>query len=305
MANDLAERLRLAYQARSALHEDPQTTAYRLFHGYGEGGPALAVDRFGDVAIIENRGSTAEEVDIAMQVLGKAEPFSCIVLKERGKEPRALLGVLPSEPSAVLEEGLSYWVETWAPRNPGLYLDARPARNWLRANSSGRRVLNLFSYAGSLGVAAMAGGAKGVIHCDTQKRALLRCQENHRLNGQRTDARDQERMDVVKMLRKASEKGRKFGGVIVDPPPPSASTASNCSAMTPTSLAPAISPLVEPGGWVLCFFHHDARSWDELEEEMGKALGRRAVSMWRGRSGSDFPESSAERDLRLSALRIA
>ncbi len=197
---ELEERLRRAYEARLSLHEDPQLEAYRLFHGYGEGGPGLLIDRYGDVALIENRGASASEVEIAAKVLQELETFSCIVLKERGKEPRALLGTLPSTAVAIVEHGLLYSIETWAPRNPGLYLDARPARAWLRENSEGRRVLNLFSYAGSLGVAAMAGGARGVIHVDTQKRALKRCSENHRLNGQRTDARDLKRLDVPTML---------------------------------------------------------------------------------------------------------
>jgi 23S rRNA G2069 N7-methylase RlmK/C1962 C5-methylase RlmI len=162
----------------------------------------------------------------------------------------------------------------------------------------------LYSYAGSLGVAAMAGGAKAVTHVDTQKRALGRCQDNHRLNGQRTDARDLERLDVTKMLRKAAAARRTFGGVIVDPPPPGVGGATASGAETPIGLASAIAPVVAPGGWVLCFFHHDPRAWDELEAGMAEALGRACEPLWRGRSGADFPESTPERDLRLSALLL-
>lgn len=302
MGAELEERLRRAYEARLRLHEDPQLEAYRLFHGYGEGGPGLLIDRYGDVALIENRGAEAGDVEVAAKVLQELETFSCIVLKERGKEPRALLGTLPSTPAAILEHGLLYSIETWAPRNPGLYLDARPARAWLRENSEGRRVLNLFSYAGSLGVAAMAGRARGVIHVDTQKRALKRCQENHKLNGQRTDARDLERLDVPTMLRRAAASKRRFGGIIVDPPPPGMGRAD--TALTPETLAPALAKVADAGAWILCFFHHDSRSWDELEAAMGSALGRPYEAIWRGRSGFDFPESSPERDLRLSALRL-
>ncbi len=301
MAAELEERIRLAYEARASMHADPGLEAYRLFHGYGEGGPGLLIDRYGDVVLIENRGAEARDVAIASRVLQRLDEFSCIVLKERGQDPRALLGTLPSERTVVRENGLSYWVETWAPRNPGLYLDARPARDWLQSNSHGRRVLNLYSYAGSLGVASIAGGARSVIHVDTQKRALARCQENHRLNDQRTDARDLERVDAVKMLRKAATSGRRFSGIIVDPPPPGVGAGD---VATPISLAPYLANVAEPGAWILCFFHHDPRSWDELEAVMGNSLDRPYEPIWRGRSGPDFPESTAERDLRLSALLL-
>jgi 23S rRNA (cytosine1962-C5)-methyltransferase len=302
VAAELEERIRRAYQARSGLHADTEIEAYRLFHGYGEGGPGLLIDRYGDVLLIENRGAEASEVETASKVLQEFETFSCIVLKERGTGPRALLGTLPNEAVAIRENGLSYWIETWAPRNPGLYLDARPARDWLQGNCQDRRILNLYSYAGSLGVAAMAGGARGVTHVDTQKRALKRCQDNHKLNGQRTDERDVERLDVEKMLRKAQASKRMFGGIIVDPPPPG--VAASDPVATPVSLAPALAKVAEPGAWILCFFHHDPRSWEELEAAMGNALNRSHEVIWRGRSGPDFPESSPERDLRLSAMLL-
>tara|TARA_R110002096_G_scaffold171490_8_gene344664 strand:+ start:76885 stop:77796 length:912 start_codon:yes stop_codon:yes gene_type:complete len=300
---ELEERIRRAYRARASLHADPEIEAYRLFHGYGEGGPGILIDRYGDVLLVENRGAEMCDVETAITVLQEFETFSCIVLKERGSEPRAFLGTLPSQAVAVRENGLSYWVETWAPRNPGLYLDARPARDWLQNNCHELRILNLYSYAGSLGVAAMAGGARGVTHVDTQKRALSRCQDNHKLNGQRSDARDLERLDVEKMLRKAAASKRRFGGIIVDPPPPGLGAGDLVA--TPASLAPALAKVAAPGAWILCFFHHDPRSWDELEAEMGTALNLQYEPVWRGRSGLDFPEHSPERDLRLSALLLA
>lgn len=298
----LEENLRRALEARAPLAADPQTTAYRLFHGYSEGCPGLVIDRFGDVVIMEDRGAGEESVEAARAFLAESGEIQTVVLKGRGVEPKAVVGTLPSEATVVLEEGLSYQVEPWAPRNPGLYLDARPARTWLRQHSEGRRILNLYSFAGSLGVAAMAGQARGVTHVDTQKRALARCQENHRLNGQRSDARDLERMEVRKMLRKAASKGRTFDGIIVDPPPPDRSPTSRRDVETPISLAPLLAKVAAPNAWILCFFHHDSRSWDELEAAMGKALERSWESVWRGRSGIDFPEDTPEKDLRLSAL---
>ena len=90
----------------------------------------------------------------------------------------------------------------------------------------------------------------------------------------------------------------------MDPPPPDTSLVGGHEVTTPVTLAPLLAEVVEPGGWILCFFHHDPRDWDALEAAMSEGLGRRAEPLWRGRSGIDFPEESPERDLRLSALRV-
>jgi hypothetical protein len=61
--------------------------------------------------------------------------------------------------------------------------------------------------------------------------------------------------------------------------------------------------MLEKGGWMLCFFHHDRRRWSELDAEV-MALAERPLSLvWHGTSGPDFPESDERRVLRLSAFR--
>lgn len=301
------ESVRQAWSARAALHSDPLTTAYRLFHGYSEGHPGLEIDRYGGVAVIGSRGDEFAMREAVAQTLLELHDFSCVIDAPRGGVVQAIRGTMPSEPTIALEAGLRYSTEVWAPRNPGLYLDARPARSWLRENSEGRRVLNLFSYAGSLGVAAMAGGALSVTHVDTQKRALSRCAVNHRLNDQRIDARDLVRMDVAKYVRSLSgsarNPARSFAGVVIDAPPLPAHAHVDAEGLSPIGLARGVCQAVELGGWILVFFHHDARSWDVLEEAFCKASACRLSPQWRSQSGIDFPQSHQEQDLRLSAFR--
>ena len=148
----------------------------------------------------------------------------------------------------------------------------------------------------------MAGGAASVTHVDTQKRALKRCLTNHALNNQRVDHRDLLRKDVVRFLDPVPTRARRYGAVIVDPPPTREGDTQS-GALGPVSLAAKASALVEPGGWVLCFFHHDARTWDALESAVRAAAGRELKVIWRGRSGSDFPETDERRTLRLSCFQ--
>lgn len=302
----LQAELHRAWLTRSALHADPLTTAYRLFHGYGEGHPGLEIDRYGEVAVVASRGIEIATREAAAKVLLELHPFSCVVDAPRGGQVQAIAGTMPSEAAIVLEAGLRYSTEVWSPRNPGLYLDARPARAWLRENSEGRRILNLFSYAGSLGVAAMAGGALSVTHVDTQKRALSRCAANHRLNEQRIDARDLVRMDVTKYLRSlsgnAEKRPRCYGGAIIDAPPLPSHAQVDAEGLSPIGLARSVCQAVEVGGWILVFFHHDARSWDALEEAFCQASACKLLPLWRSQSGLDFPQLQAEQDLRLSVF---
>ena len=153
----------------------------------------------------------------------------------------------------------------------------------------------------------MSGGALSVTHVDTQKRALERCRENHRLNDQRIDDRDLMRVNVYQHFRKAAARRRRYGGIIVDPPPLKELKVAK-SDRTPggrgvLSLVPTLSAMLDSRAWMLCFFHHDSRSWDELESEVLALAERPVEPIWRASSGADFPEEDETRALRLSAFQ--
>ena len=155
---DLPALLRAAWEGRQELRSDPSQTAYRLFHGYGEGCPGLSIDRLGEALIVTH---VPELEPHLARVLEALEPLGLpryVVSKlRRGRaEPRLLLGEALPQELEVLDSGLRFAVEPTARRNPGLYLDARPARRWLLENSRERRVLNLFAFTVSLGVAALS-----------------------------------------------------------------------------------------------------------------------------------------------------
>lgn len=298
----IREKILAAYQRREALHSS-DTEAYRLFHGYSEGVPGLEIDLYGEVAVISSKGADTECFAEAGQALSECRPFSCIVGKSRQSSPYAIVGTMPTEATWVREFGCEYNIEAFAPRNPGLYLDARPAREWIQQNSQGIRVLNLFSYAGSLGVAAMSGGALSVTHVDTQKRALKRCAHNHEKNQQLVDSRDLICQDVPKYLAKLAKSKRRFGGVIVDPPPYKPGSRSDMRNLNAVGLSLAAMAGLSEGGWMLSFFHHDPRTWDELEAAVSERCGRELEVLWRAKSGPDFPEEQESTALRLSVFR--
>lgn len=301
---DLDALLAAAWRRRAPLHAlaqaaDPAEVidCYRLFHGWQEGLSGLEIDRYGDTAVIAYKPQveTRASIDAIVACLDRLHAFDSVIAKPRRGSPFAVRGELPSEPITVRERGLRFAIEPAQPRNPGLYLDARPARAWIRQHSRDRRVLNLFAFTGSLGVAAAAGGARSVTHVDSQRGALARCRANHILNNLRIDDRDLVRVNIYQHLRKAATRRRQFDAIILDAPPYSELSAH--SDRTPgahglDALVELTKPLLAPGGWLLVFFHHSesTRQWD-LE------------TLWRGESDLDFPEADPLNKLRLTALQ--
>ncbi len=300
-ASDLSDALLAAFDRRAALHADPAQTAYRLFHGHGEGCPGLTVDRLGPALVVTHRSELEAVVNKGLKPLVARLVPRLVVMKLRwGKsQPRVVHG-LPEKLVEVVDNGLKFEIEPLAPRNGGLYLDARPARAWLLANSTQRRILNLFAYTGSLGIAAASGGARWVIHVELQKRQLRRIKRNLSLNGLPVDDRNLVREDLYKYLRRVNKKGLAVDGVILDPPP--MVPGRDPRGQDYAGLSRLAAPLLAPGGWLLCFFHRRERRRGDCEQEVLDASPFPLLVLHRGTSGDEFPETDPEARLRFTAF---
>lgn len=296
----LAERIAAAWRARAGLG----TSCHRVLHGWGEGCPGLEIDRYGDAAVVEYSAELAPELAGLVPALEAWHPFDAVVARQRafGAAPLALRGRL--ERRIVIEDDIRFAIELGRAGNPGLYLDARPARRWIRANSAGRRVLNLFAFSGSLGVAAAVGGARSVTHVDSHPGALDWCRLNSELNGLAVDDRDLARMNIYQHLRRAQAGRQRYDAILLDPPPGPAEPRPK--DRTPgrrgvAALAPLCARMLGAGGWLLCLFHHDRRQREPIEAEIAAAAPGLEV-LWRGGAGPDFPEPDPARALRVTAF---
>jgi 23S rRNA (cytosine1962-C5)-methyltransferase len=311
---DLSRCIGEAWRARAALEREPELDCYRLFHGWAEGCPGLEIDRYGDAVVIAHRPELAGRLGETVEALDRCRRFDVIVARARGAaagqggSPAVALRGSPPAGAAwlVREHGLRFTVDLLRAGNPGLYLDARPARRWIRDHAAGRRVLNLFAFTGSLGVAAAAGGARPVVHVDSHRGALDWCRANSELNQLAVDERDLARMNIYQHIRRAQAGRQRYGAIILDPPP--GPERPRRKDRTPgergtLALVPQAARMLEPGGWLLCFFHHDPREQADLEAEVAAAAGTPLELVWRGESGPDFPASPERRKLRVSAWR--
>src|SRR5262250_3337551 len=102
----------------------------------------------------------------------------------------------------------------------GLFLDHRNTRARVRAESAGKRMLNLFAYTGSFTVAAATGGAASTTSVDLSATYLDWARRNLALNAERGAGHDLVRADVLQWLDEARAQ---WDLVVLDPPPHSTS----------------------------------------------------------------------------------
>jgi 23S rRNA (cytosine1962-C5)-methyltransferase len=83
----------------------------------------------------------------------------------------------------VVEGGVRFAVDPLGGQKTGLFLDQRENRRRLAGWCAGRRVHDVFAYAGAWGLHALARGAEHVTFVDVSETAAAQIETNLRLNG--------------------------------------------------------------------------------------------------------------------------
>jgi len=301
-----------AWNNRKVLHESDEFDSWRVFHGYTEGAKGIVIEKFGTMALIEYKDDIRDDLDVIKDALLQRFPFTLILAKgdqSTGLRLKdrifALHGDFSDAPEFAKEYGVHYSLRPDAMHNTGLYLDARPVRKWLANNSKGRRVLNLFSFTGSLGIAALKGGAKAAIHLDRSKELLPRIQKSYEQNGLDLGSRSFVQGDIYKHLPKAIKHGQMFDGIILDPPPKlrkSPHSKQQSQGQDFLGLAKLCSKLLSPGGWLICMFHRFDATWDESDNEVIVSSSSTLKMIDRFTSECDFPDDNIDRKLRVTVF---
>ena len=315
-ATSLTDAIQRAWQARNSLHggadrEDARQNAYRVFHGFHDGFRGLNIDRLGESCLVSLKHDLTEHLPVIERAVRACHDFKRVVARTHLRhnydpQPLAVLALVvevPEAPFPVKDNGMEFLIDLSAEANPGLFLDARPVRRWIKENSRDRRVLNLFSYTGSLGVAAAVGGAKSVTHVDHNAKALAVARSNHELNGCPITDRELLKGDIYYHLPRAARSGISFDAIILDPPPRlSRSKRRRPRGQDYPKLTKLVTPLLAEGGWLLCFFHRYECTREAYEREVLDASDCELDITWRGTSGDDFPERDPDQKLRLTVF---
>lgn len=301
-------------QRRQRLPEE--TDAFRWIDGEL---PALTVDLFGPVAVASSYRHRAlgEELELARAIREVGGGLKAVYWKRRPKEARRAANedaerVAPLLPHAgepvehliCREQGLAFAIKPANGLSVGLYLDARDARAWVRANARGRTCLNLFAYTCGFGVAALAGGAARAVNVDASRKVLDWGEDNARLNGFAAERRDFISGDARDWLARFAKKSERFGLVILDPPS-FASVGKRrwvASAHYPELVRAALA-CVERGGLLLACSNLAQWSGEDLlaaVQEGARGLPRKVEARF-GASPVDFAQPSA---FKAVALRL-
>ncbi len=262
-----------AWQRRALLHASPQTNAYRLINRAGDSFPDLAVDRYGPVLVanLYSQGVMVSPPQSVLQALAewvgaqavyiKYRPVQGNVLDDRARRSLAPIEPLigqPVERVEVMESGSRFIIRPAEGLNPGLFLDMREAREFVRAKAAGKTVLNCFAYTCAFGVAALQGGAARVLNLDISHHYLDWGRENVELNGFATTPADFVKGDVFDWLKRFGKRGQKFAVVILDPPSYSTTHESRFSVERDTSHLVALAAQVtQPGGYLIACTNYE------------------------------------------------
>jgi 23S rRNA (cytosine1962-C5)-methyltransferase len=199
------------------------TNAFRALHGENDGAPGIVFDVYGDTGVLQTYARSVDPVgrylaNKVTQSLNLQRVLWKFPAKRQGKSDelpnRVLKGDLPGLVS--LTEGkLRLFADLSSGQKSGTFLDLRGLRKWIALQRlHGKRVLNLFSYTGTLGLAAESAGAREIINLDISKGALKFGERHHQLKPGHQRWIE---ADVFEWLKKTAVK-ETFDLIIVDPP---------------------------------------------------------------------------------------
>jgi 23S rRNA (cytosine1962-C5)-methyltransferase len=219
----LADRLRRALGLREKLFDRPY---YRLVHAEADGLPALIVDRFGDVVVMQANSAGMDRLTpVLLEALDEVLAPKAVVLRNdspsRGLEGlttgvRVASGSLDG-PVRLEENGAAFFADPGAGQKTGWFYDQRDNRAAIAALARGADVIDFYSYNGGFAVQCAKAGAKSVIAVDRSEAALANGRAAAEANGVGAIC-EFRRADAFEELERLAAAGAKFGVVIADPP---------------------------------------------------------------------------------------
>lgn len=271
-----------ALDARAQRLDGGRDQALRLFNGYTEGAPRLAVDLYGQSLVVHDAHGPEGAPELVDEVVAAARSrlpwLTAGLVKQRESDAPALRNgtILFGEAEAlcrrVRERDVSYAVRLTLNRDASLYLDTAPLREWAAKKLQGKRVLNAFAYTGSLSIAAKAGGASRVVTTDLNRAFLSVAKDSWALNRwpvSRGDFLTGDFFDVVGRLKKENQL---FDCVFVDPPFFSVTPQGRVDLERDMlRLINKVRPLVAHEGWLVAINNGVFVSGADFEKTLAEA----------------------------------
>lgn len=294
-------RLAAAWDYRRRVLAPESREACRVVFGEADFLPALIVDRFGDVLVLQTLALGIDRWKSEI-VSALVELFAPRAIYERNDVPvrelegldqrRGLLyGELPPE-VVIAEAGVRFAVDVAAGHKTGHFLDQRENRARLGALAAGARVLDAFCHNGGFGLHAACRGAERVLALDISEAAVAQAERNARLNGVagRMEFRVANAFDELRRLERA---GERFDIVVLDPPAFAKSRAAVAGAYRGyKEINLRAMRLLPPGGILVtcsCSHHMPEPLFLECVHEAARDAGRLLRVIERRGAAPDHP----------------
>jgi 23S rRNA (cytosine1962-C5)-methyltransferase len=229
------------------------TGAYRLLHGAGDGLPGFAGDVLGDVAVVYVYAECLRALgkQLAESIVGFARLTGAVVkLRAKGGADEVAQDVIGNVPETLIadEAGAKYEIHPLGGLNHGLFTDMREHRAQLARYAPAKRVLNLFSYTGALGLACARAGAATVTNVDTSTGVQAWAKGNFTRNGCTAAF---ETGDAVRFLARAERDKERYDLVVIDPPSSSSARGTTWTTGRDYPALIAQAAVVIPSGGLL------------------------------------------------------
>lgn len=257
----LIQILEKAIQVRTRFFDAQHESAFRLFNGFTEGYPNITLDIYGGTLVIHNYAEAPISNQIFIQENIEYLRSSLVwlhagLLKARNgqtlQEKKGILIFGKKPDTKIKEHGVWYAIDLTMNRDVSFYLDTRNLRKWLIENLKGKSVLNTFAYTGSLGVAALAGGATNVLQHDLNRKFLNLAKESYTLNGLPIRKQDFLAADFFPIIAKLKNTTQTFDCVILDPPFFSSTSKGRVDQEKDSArLINKVRPLINDGGYLV------------------------------------------------------
>ncbi|SPT67750.1 Ribosomal RNA large subunit methyltransferase L [Anaerobiospirillum thomasii] len=240
IAVDFANRLVKNLKTLNKWAEGVNTDAYRVYDADLPDYQAC-IDKYGPYYVIQEyaapssvsaniaRRRVLDMIAATIRVTGSDGEH--VVLKERERQRGSSQYEKSQQQKhdffSVHEGSINYRVNVHDYLDTGLFLDARPIREKIKALASGKDFLNLFAYTASASVAAAMGGALSTVSVDMSRTYLEWGMENFRQNNIDLASHDFVQADCLAYISNPTDK--KYDLIYIDPP-----TFSNSKRMEST-----------------------------------------------------------------------